>query len=224
MTTPSQSPLRIAFLGMSGSGKTFWAFKLSAAGYPTICCDDRIEQRLRPHLPRVGRHGIEGVAAWMGWPDSPHYAEREALYLREEIAVLGDALAHLEKDPQSSLILDATGSVIYAGDALLHRLREQLKIVHLAAAPEDEQLLVERYLRNPKPVLWRGAFRPLPGEASQDTVKRCYPALIAERKSRYKALAHCTIPIRRLRDTALDAAGFLALIEQAMARELRCNT
>jgi hypothetical protein len=224
MTTASQSPLRIAFLGMSGSGKTFWTFKLSAAGYPTICCDDRIEQRLRPHLGTGSRGGIEGVAAWMGWPDSPHNAEREALYLREEIAVLSDALSHLEKDPQRSLVLDTTGSVIYTGDALLRRLREQMRIVYLAAAPEDEQLLVERYLRNPKPVLWRGAFRPLPGEAPQDAVKRCYPALIAERKGRYKALAHCTIPIRRLRDPALDAAGLLALIEQALARELRCNT
>lgn len=223
MTTPSQSPLRLALLGMSGSGKTFWTFKLAAAGFPTICCDDRIEERLRPHLPAGGRRGIEGVAAWMGWPDSPNYAGREALYLQEEIAVLEDALSQLEKDPQRALVLDTTGSVIYTGDALLRRLREQMKIVYLAAAPEDEQLLIERYLRNPKPVLWRGAFRPLPGEAPLDTVKRCYPALIAERKSRYKALAHCAIPIRRLRDPALDAAGFLLVLEQAMAREIRCR-
>ncbi|HYA98557.1 MAG TPA: hypothetical protein VEH49_10705 [Methylomirabilota bacterium] len=221
MTPSSPILLRIAFLGMSGAGKTFCARKLAQAGYPVFGCDDRIEERLRPHLDPRGR-GVEGVAAWMGWPDSLLYAEREALYLREEIGALNDALARLEARPDEPFVLDTTGSVIYAGDDVLQRLRRRMTIVHLAAAPDDEELLIERYLQNPKPVLWRGAFQPRPGESPRDTVKRCYPVLIAERKSGYKALAHCTIPIRQLRGAALDAAGLLALVEQASVGVLRC--
>ncbi len=217
MKTLSNAPLRLALIGMSGSGKTFWTGKLAEAGYPAISCDERIEERLRPRLVEGAYEGIEGVAAWMGWPDSPHYAEREAHYLREEVAVLEDSLGELEEHPERDLVLDTTGSVIYAGDEILRRLRAPMRLVYLAASAEEQQLLIERYLSNPKPVLWRGAFRPRPGETPGETVKRCYPHLIAERRSRYEALADCTIPLRELRDASLGAAGFLALLRRELA-------
>jgi len=216
MTTTSHAPLRLAFIGMSGSGKTFWTQKLAEAGYPALSCDDFIEERLKPLLAAGGYAGIGGVAAWMGWPDSPHYGERESQYLREETAVLDEVLADLARQPEKSLVLDTTGSVIYTGNHLLMRLRRQMKVVYLAASPEEQQLLIERYLSNPKPVLWRGAFQPRPGEAPRDTVARCYPALISARRQSYEALAHCVIPIRALREAALDAAAFLALVRQAL--------
>ena len=83
---------RIALVGMSGSGKTFWSRKLAAAGWKAVSCDDLIEKRLAPRLAAGGYAGIHGVAAWMGWPDSPTYAEREAEYLAEEIAVVDEYL------------------------------------------------------------------------------------------------------------------------------------
>ena len=218
MTTISHAPLRLAFIGMSGSGKTFWTQKLAEAGYPALSCDDLIEERLKPLLAAGGYAGIGGVAAWMGWPDSPHYCERESQYLREETAVLDEVLADLARQPEKSLVLDTTGSVIYTGNHLLMRLRRQMKLVYLAASPEEQQLLIERYLSNPKPVLWRGAFQPRPGETPRDTVARCYPALIAARRQSYEALAHCTIPIRVLREASLGAAAFLALVQQALER------
>jgi shikimate kinase len=218
MTTTSHAPLRLAFIGMSGSGKTFWARKLAEAGYPALSCDDLIEERLQPLLAAGGYAGIGGVAAWMGWPDSPHYCERESQYLREETAVLDEVLADLARQPEKSLVLDTTGSVIYTGNHLLMRLRRQMKLVYLAASPEEQQLLIERYLSNPKPVLWRGAFQPRSGETPRDTVARCYPALIAARRQSYEVLGHCAIPIRALREAALDAAAFLALVQQALER------
>ena len=218
MTTTLNIPLRLAFIGMSGSGKTFWTRKLAEVGYPALSCDDLIEKRLKPLLAAGGYEGIGGVAAWMGWPDSPHYGERESQYLREETGVLDEVLADLARQPEKSLVLDTTGSVIYTGNHLLMRLRRQMKVVHLAASAEEQQLLIERYLTNPKPVLWRGAFQPRPGETPRDTVARCYPALIAARRQSYQALAHCTIPIRDLREVSLDAAAFLALVQQALER------
>ena len=120
--TPSaKPPLRIALIGMSGAGKTFWSRRIAESGIPAISCDDRIEEKLARRLASGGYSGINGVAAWMGWPDSATYAERESQYLAEEIATLDEILSDLERNRQQSLVLDTTGSVIYTGNHLLHR-------------------------------------------------------------------------------------------------------
>jgi hypothetical protein len=214
MTSELQSdkPLRLALVGMSGAGKTFWSKKLAEYGVPAFSCDDRIEERLAPRLAAGGYAGINGVAAWMGWPDSATYAQRESEYLTEEIHALDEALTELEKKPKKSLAFDTTGSVIYTGNNLLMRLRRQMKIVYLAASAEEQQLLIERYLSDPKPVLWRGAFQAKSKETPRETVARCYPMLIAARRQSYEALAHCTLQVAALRDDSLDAAAFLEMI------------
>jgi shikimate kinase len=211
--TVMEKPLRLALIGMSGAGKTFWTKKLAATGLAAISCDDRIEQQLASRLAGGGHAGINGVAAWMGWPDSPTYAERESAYLAEEIHVLDEILTNLAKQPEKSLVLDTTGSVIYSGNNVLMRLRRQMAVVYLAASAEERQLLIERYLSDPKPVLWRGAFQPRPRESPRETVARCYPLLMAARRQSYEALAHCTLQVAALRDEALDAAGFLKMIQ-----------
>jgi len=210
--TNQERPLRLALVGMSGTGKTFWAKKLAEIGVPAISCDDRIEGRLAPRLAAGKFAGVSGVASWMGWPNSPRYSEREADYLAAEIVTLDEVLSELERDPVRRLVLDTTGSVIYTGNNLLMRLRRQVTIVHLAASQEEQQLLIERYLQDPKPVLWRGAFQPKPGESPRDTVARCYPALIAARRLSYEALAHCTLQVAELHEPSLDAQAFLARI------------
>jgi shikimate kinase len=201
---------------MSGAGKTFWAKKLAACGCPTVSCDDRIEDRLAPRLAAGGHTGINGVAAWMGWPDSVTYCEREAQYLSEEIHVLDEVLTGLQRDRTCSLVLDTTGSVIYTGNNVLHRMRKQMTVVYLAASEQERQLLIERYLSDPKPVLWRGAFVAKRGEAPRETVARCYPTLIEARRRSYEALAHTTLAVSELRDTTIDAEKFLARVRESL--------
>jgi shikimate kinase len=196
----SNKPLRLALIGMSGAGKSHWGKNLAALGYSTLCCDDAIEARLAPALHAGGYQGINGVAAWMGWPDSPTYAERESEYLREEISTLDEVLTTLEKDPNREQVLDTTGSVICTGNHILHRLRRQMTVVYLAASAEETQLLIDRYLRDPKPVLWQGVFQPRRGETPHDTVVRCYPLLIAARRQSYEVLAHLTVTTSKTRE------------------------
>jgi hypothetical protein len=211
-------PMRLALIGMSGTGKTLWTKKLAETGLPAVFCDDRIEHRLAPKLGQGGYSGINGLAAWMGWPDSATYAEREAAYLAEEIHTLDEVLQELEENPQKSLVLDTTGSVIYAGNHVLMRLRRQMTIVYLAATEQERQLLIDRYLNDPKPVLWRGAFQPKSGETPRETVARCYPALIEARRRSYEALAHCTLQVAALRDGTMDADAFLKMVGSPRAR------
>jgi shikimate kinase len=218
MQTEPSSPLRLALVGMSGVGKTFWTRRLAAEGWTAISCDDRIEEKLASRLTAGGYSGINGVAAWMGWPDSPKYPEREAQYLEEEIHTLGEVLTGLERESERPLVLDTTGSVIYTGNNLLLRLRRRMTVVYLAASSEEQQLLIERYLKDPKPVLWRGAFQSREGELPRETVRRCYPTLIAARRQSYETLAHCTLRVADLRDRAFDTVAFLAKIQSQIER------
>ncbi len=217
MSSELKTPLRLALVGMSGAGKTFWSRLLASAGHPAVSCDDKIEERLASRLRAGGYTGINGVAAWMGWPDSPNYAERESQYLSDEIAVLEEMLTDLGRTPEKSLVLDTTGSVIYSGNHHLMRLRKLMTVVHLAASPQEQQLLIERYLNDPKPVLWRGAFQPRDGETPRQTVARCYPNLIAARRQSYAVLAHCTIEVAQLRELRPEPSAFLALIGNSLA-------
>ena len=198
---------RLALVGMSGSGKSFWAKKLAAAGWTSVCCDDLIEERLAPRLAAGGYSGINGVAAWMGWPNSMTYVQREAEYLAEEIGVMDEFLNNLEKETSglekglsgTPIVLDTTGSVIYAQNNILMRLRRQMTVVHLANTDDKQRMLVERYLNDPKPVLWRGTFHVKDQETPRETVARCYPLLIASRRKSYETLAHCAVQVSELR-------------------------
>jgi shikimate kinase len=191
---------RLALVGMSGSGKSFWTKKLAAAGWRSVCCDDLIEQRLAPRLAAGGYAGINGVAAWMGWPNSVTYVQREAEYLAEEIGVMDEFLNNLDKDSSGTpIVLDTTGSVIYAQNNILMRLRRQMTVVHLANTAQEQRMLVERYLNDPKPVLWRGTFHVKDEEKPRETVARCYPLLIAARRKSYETLAHCSLNVSELR-------------------------
>jgi shikimate kinase len=208
----AKPPLRLALVGMSGAGKTFWTRRIAETGVPAISCDDRIEEKLAPRLKAGEFTGINGVAAWMGWPDSLTYAEREAQYLAEETATLDEILSGLEKNRTESLVLDTTGSVIYTGNHLLHRLRRLMTVVYLAASDAEQRLLMERYLSDPKPVLWRGAFQTKAGETPRETVARCYPHLIAARRQSYLSIAQVTLAVAALRELPQTAEAFLALL------------
>jgi len=219
---------RLALVGMSGSGKSFWTKKLAAAGWRSVCCDDLIEQRLAPRLAVGGYSGINGVAAWMGWPNSVTYGQREAEYLAEEIGVMDEFLNSLEKETSrleqdssaTPIVLDTTGSVIYAQNNILMRLRRQMTVVHLANTEDEQRILVERYLNDPKPVLWRGTFHVKDQETARATVARCYPLLVAARRKSYETLAHCAVQVSQLhakhasdsQNNAADVERFLQKI------------
>ena len=143
-----------------------------------------------------------------------------------EIAGLDELLTELERNPRRELILDTTGSVIYTGNNVLMRLRRQMTIVYLAASAQEQELLIERYLNDPKPVLWRGAFQPKNGETPHETVARCYPKLVAARRQSYEALAHCTLPVADLHalsecseDPSGSAKAFLEMIRAQLEKK-----
>ena len=198
---------------MSGAGKSHWAQKLAAAGFRVIGIDDRIEKKLTPELAAGGYRGIGGVAAWMGWPDDPAYREREKKYLECEVKAMGESMDEIQASGEEGIILDTTGSVVYTGEEICRRMQSLTTVVYLEASPAEEELLIARYLSDPKPVLWGDQFVQRPGESAQEAIARCYPQLIAQRKKLYERYAHRVVSMERLKNLHLDARGFLELLE-----------
>jgi shikimate kinase len=205
--------IKLSLIGMSGAGKSHWAQKLAAAGFRVISIDDRIEKKLAPELAAGGYRGIGGVAAWMGWPDDPAYREREKKYLECEVKSMGEALDEIQTSGEEGTVLDTTGSVVYAGEEICRRMQSLTSVVYLEASPAEEEVLIARYLSDPKPVLWSDQFDQRPGESTHDAIARCYPRLIAHRKKYYERYAHRAVSMERLWKLNLDARGFLELLE-----------
>jgi shikimate kinase len=205
--------IKLSIIGMSGAGKSHWAQKLATAGFRVISIDDRIEKKLAPDLAAGEYRGIGGVAAWMGWPDELSYREREKKYLECEINSMSEALDEIQEAGEEGTILDTTGSVVYTGQEICRRMQGLTTVVYLEASLAEEEILIKRYLSDPKPVLWGDQFVQRSGESTKDAIARCYPQLIAHRKKLYEGCAHRVVSMERLRNVTLDARGFLEVLE-----------
>ncbi len=184
--------MRIALIGMSGTGKSYWSQLLAENGFERFGCDDHIGRRLA-----LADGSIEAIGQWMGFPFEAGFEEREAQYLALEGHVLSDFLDALDgrQNPsEASCVIDTTGSVIYLGDKLIERLGRQTVVVHLTSSAK-RQALFSAYKANPRPVVWRGHFRQAPGEDRAAALARCYMALCDDRERRYRRHAHLNIAL-----------------------------
>lgn len=203
--------MRLALVGMSGSGKSYWSKRLSRAGYRRICCDDLIAAKLDPDLKKRDRN-IAVVGRWMGFPFEQTYKAREAAYLACEMAVMTELLQELETLEGSGgerIVVDTTGSVIYTGEETLLKLRRLTTVVHLATPLEIQKKKLEAYVKRPRPILWRDLFNKQPDESDAQAMARCYPGLLTSREYQYERLAHVTISYYRHRRAGFTVQEFL---------------
>jgi shikimate kinase len=179
---------------MSNIGKSHWAKILASKGYTPIACDALIERKLAPELVQQGYAGIGGVARWMGQPFDAQYSLTSAHYLAAERDVMEETLMQLKNGSDRPAVIDTTGSVIYTGDDIESRLRTLTRVVYLEASPAHQAALFDRYVNNPKPVIWGGLYAPHPGEVPAEALKRCFPELLRRRAALYARMAHVIIP------------------------------
>jgi hypothetical protein len=190
--------VNITLIGMSNLGKTHWANRLAAeCGFRRIDCDALVEAALAPHLKSKGFSGVQDVAKWMGQPFDQQYSVTSQEFVRCEREVMRDVIgllreAHGKDGPP--LAIDTCGSVIYAGDDIKQSLRELTQVVYLEASEQHRVQLFERYMAEPKPVIWGSAFNRDDGEDSRQALARCYPALLSSRARFYEDWAHVSVP------------------------------
>ncbi|MBN1976566.1 MAG: hypothetical protein JW918_04115 [Anaerolineae bacterium] len=212
--------LRLSFIGMSGSGKSYWSARLARQGYRHFCCDALIAARLAPELIGPDESRVT-MGEWMGFPYQPRYAECEAKYLACETAVLEEILACIEREAggcEWDVIVDTTGSVIYTGQELLNELRRYTTVVHMATPPEVQERMLELYLANMRPVLWQGMFEKRPGETNETALARCYPRLLASRERLYGRLADVTVSYDERNREGLGVDDLLQVIVERLGR------
>ena len=189
--------MKLALVGLSNIGKSFWATALERhLGYRRISCDDRIEQRLASKLPPpnpLSPAGTGRLAAWLGFPYTPGFEQREQEYFVAEMGVTRDATRELAALPGDA-VLDTTGSVVYLPDNTVDEIKRSFTVVYLAAELPDIAALAESYAKDPKPLLWMGAYQPEPGEPPAAAMNRCYRVLVNWRARRYGMMAHVTYP------------------------------
>ncbi len=176
--------LKIAFIGMSNIGKSHWTTALAKdKGFASFSVDPAISESL-------GIEGMEDFAKWMGYPFETHYQKRAKAYLDLETKYTQGITC-----PEGqNFALDTTGSVIHLNDKIHQKLKENYLIVTFDVSVDMVSDMIEDFFRVPKPVIWGESFVPGGKESDQETLRRCYPKLLAYRIEKYRSLGDVFIP------------------------------
>jgi shikimate kinase len=167
----------------------------------------------------------------------PEFKRRQELHRRAEISAMKDVPAFIGKAHEiygyRHFVNDAGGSVCELDDPeVLRVLAEHTLIVYIKATERDEQALIRRAERNPKPLYYRETFldeqlgvylreRDVAYVAQidpDDFVRWMFPRLYRSRVPRYDAIVKQYGYRISTADTAMieDEAGFFRLIERAL--------
>ena len=174
--------VRIGLVGMSGVGKTYWGTKLAGIGFKCIHGDDMIAAYLAAELGRPV--SFDDLNRWLGLPYESGLKEREATFLTFEAQSLHTILSDLSQveDPSRDLVVDMTGSAVYAGADVFRKLRQFITIVYLALTPDVHQRMFNEYARRPRAVIWKGQFQRDAGDTQLSALRACYLRLLAFRE------------------------------------------
>lgn len=177
----------LIFLGMSGVGKTYWSEQLGQRyNLPVMHFDEAISasRELRKFTEFCeGQNLAEKTASFLGMPWAEDYPEKEMQFLAVEKSVMS----------ANSLVggvLDLSGSAIYHTKEIETIISTGLAL-YLEA---DVELMLRRYLDNPKPIAWQGMFEQRPGEQHNQALCRCYPLLLESRAKLYKKYSDVVLP------------------------------
>jgi shikimate kinase len=189
--------------------------KIAELGFHRFCCDDLIAEKLAPDL-RQADGTSRSLAEWMGFPYEPHYEARESRYLDYEIEVLNEILEIIESSENSTgerIVIDTTGSVIYTGEEVLARLSRSTTVVHLATPAEVKERMLQVYVAQPRPVLWRDVFRQNEDETNEEALARCYPRLLFARERLYRRYADVSVDYHKRNERGFEVRQLLAEIQ-----------
>ena len=211
--------VKLALIGMSGAGKSYWSKKMEEKGYRRYNCDNMIAERLGPGLSGIGTSTLK-LAKWMGQPFSEGYIEAEKLYLELEETVVEHICDELEQATEinASVVVDTTGSLIYLQKNLLDRLRALTKMFHLRLPEEKHEQLFENFINDPKPVIWEGKFKPRKGETFQNALRRCYKELLSFRNERYSLIADYVLDYSFHHSPDREADELLEMMERSFEK------
>ncbi len=186
---------------------------------------------------------LSSFLGMLGNPDKdglplPEFKRRQKLHLDAEVAAMRDVPSFIEKAQTiygyANFLNDASGSFCEIDDAqVFEQLAEQTVFIYIEADADDEQFLIDRAARDPKPLYYREAFLDKQLLAYQqekkisfvteidpaDFISWVFPRLFKARVPRYKAIADKYGYTVSARDAfAVESADdFVALIAKALS-------
>ncbi|MDP3764942.1 MAG: shikimate kinase [Nanoarchaeota archaeon] len=190
LNNPEDRKHSIIFLGMSGSGKTYWSkklakkFKLDHVEFDELIGNSRELANLIKDFQ--GRDSAEKLGNYFGKPWNKYYKSKEKYFLSIEGKFLSKRYA-------PSTVLDLTGSAIYHP----HQMRKIAKtglVIYLETNEEAQREMFRIFIRNPKPICWNNLFKKRGKESNEKALKRCYPMLLKYRAKLYDKYADVKIP------------------------------
>ena len=195
--------LKIALLGMSNIGKSFFAANLVRDfGFQSVEIDQLIQSKL-------GQGSMDDHAKWLGQPYSEGYGARETKAMELEGDATQEAMALCQQF--GNAVLDAPGSVIYVEDDVLSRLKSEFWLIYIEANDDDLERLRQLYVSSPKPLIWKDSFNSRLGTTNDEAVLASYPNLLAQRAEIYQSLADITLPAGPLFAGEIDIKTALSL-------------
>ncbi len=199
----------LSIIGMPGVGKTFWSQKLENLGFVRYGCDDIIAAKLEKELQDTGFETLSEVAEWMGQPYEDRYEQNSKRYLELEHETMREVLTLAKKNADKDIVIDTTGSVIYLAEDILRELSSIATIIHLETPHDVLEDMYNRFLLNPKPVIWGDHFIKFRGETNEEAIARQYADLLEFRSKEYKKHAHKTFDYYMLQDENFSEKHFI---------------
>ncbi len=198
---------------MSNIGKSHWAKRLAKVGYTRFTIDDIIAKK----LSNLDIHDVSALAVWLGQPWSPTYHEREKKYLElENESVLEVVEIVKNSKPEKKIVIDTTGSMFYTPQDTINKLDEVAKIVYLMTPEHIRRTMLQKYIDEPKPVIWGSRFVQKPGETQGQALARSYEELLINRTKTYEKYAEITIGYDQRFRPGYTAQDFLSEIEHGL--------
>jgi len=185
--------MRLAFIGMSGAGKSHWTSSIAIHLHATLISSDKfIRKKLGEEIGSNSYSDTLALSAWLGLPNSPDYPERANKYLcwEQESIKYGLSVAQ-ESD---SIVMDTSGSVVHLEQSLLLQLKEKFKVIYLSFEEKQIDQVIDTYFSDPKPIIWGDSFTVDNSQSIHDQIVEAFPRLIAARRNAYQQLAHVTVP------------------------------
>lgn len=209
---------RLAFIGMSGVGKSTLAGYLDPSLWTTFCTDFMLaDGPLRPELEAFAGEDfaaspddIATLSAYVGKLGAQvdgglpldEFRRRQGLHAKAERKTF-ETLAETLAKHDGSAIVDAGGSLVEivefdGSDPLLDQLAEQVFFIYIEADEDQTKELIDRQLLAPKPMFYRPDFldqaisdfgEPLETASPDAFIRYVFPKLIEARKPRYSALS-----------------------------------
>ena len=193
--------MRITLIGMSGVGKSYWSNKIATdLGYAKIDCDERINAKLSEKLANFGvTSDFLSISQWRGLPFESGYQEKEALQIAIEQEIMKEVTDELTNTSQENLVIDASGSVIYALGDTLSQLKKETTCVYIEATRDHIHSLYTDEIIFKRPLIWGKEFYCKNGETGLEAMKRSYADVLSWRSAQYEKLADKVIPFEHAR-------------------------